>query len=1278
MSKKRILIVEDNRLVAKDLAGILSRLNYIVVAKSVTGEDAIVRAAEFQPDLVLMDIKLKGKIDGIAAAAQIREECDIPVVYVTSYSDPQTLERAKITEPFGYVLKPFEERELRSIVEMAFYKARIDKELKENRQWLLTTLKSIGEAVIATDSAGNIKFMNPIAEGMTGWPQDEAKGKALTKVFRVINEKTGVAIVNPVEKVFASGKIEALANHSILIAKDGRKIPIDDSAAPILDEKGKISGVVLTFRDINERKQAERKLQEAHDILLIAEKTAKAGSWKWELKTDKVTWSDNLCRLHGIEVENFDGTYETAMRFIHPDDLDYVKKRTELWLSEKRPMLFEYRILTPDHIAKFVRGTNQMNFDQEGNIVEAFGMIIDITESKLAEEALRESEEKCRLVTETSSAGIASLDIQGNFTFSNAAYAKMSGFTNEEIIGKNFSILLPDHQLEQGHKLVSKILSGENVEGEITVRRKDEHEFPVYLNAAPIIKHKEVVGLTGIVQDITERKQAEKALRVNESRLKQSQRIARLGYWSLDLVTNTGSLSGEIYRTFGIDPDTYEDTFEGSLETFLELVHPEDRDRVNKAYRDSLENKTPYEIAHRLLLKDGSIKWANEICRTEYDEHGNPLRSVGTVQDITDLKQAEEALRKSEEEKNLILNTANEIIAYHDTDHNLKWANQHYLDSLGKSLDEVVGKKCYHNWGLDRVCMECPVSRTIDTGMPQQDVLTPDNQHHWPADQGSWEVNAAPVKDAAGNIVGAIEIARDITERKRAEKELKKAKEAAEAANRAKSAFLANMSHELRTPLNAILGFAQLLGHATNLDSEQHEYLGTIRRSGDHLLALINQVLDLSKIEAGRATLNVTNFDLWDLSDEMEEMFRLRAKNKRLELLFERASDTPRYIRTDKVKLRQILINILNNAMKFTKTGGITVRTGAAEIGFFQKTRFPQPQEVAPTYLRFEISDSGPGIAPDELNKLFEAFVQTRTGRESHKGTGLGLAISKRFVKLMGGEIKAESEVGQGTTLTFQIPAGMADASDIETGESARKIIALEPNQPHYRMLIADDIESNRRLLINLLNPFDFELREAADGQEAVEIWREWRPHLIWMDIRMPIMDGIEATKRIRNYELGMGNRKAERADFYSIPDSEFQSHNSKIIAVTASAFEEDRSVAMVSGCDDFISKPFHESDVFDMMTKHLGVRFVYEQSIETDSVRDAVADKNVLTSARLNALPEELTAALKTSAIRTDPQNSNAVIDRIREHDKPLADALTGLVKTFRFDIMQELFEDV
>ncbi|MDM8554271.1 PAS domain S-box protein [Desulfococcaceae bacterium HSG7] len=961
----------------------------------------------------------------------------------------------------------------------------------------------------------------------------------------------------------------------------------------------------------------------------------------------------------------------------------------------------------------------------------AFGLIFRRTKIRMIERKRSEAElQKYAHIISSTADHMSFLDRNYVYRAVNNTYLKANKKTRQEIIGHSVSDLLGVDVFERLVKeKLDSCLSGEKINYQAWFDFPDSGRRYMDVCYYPLFEDNGfVAGVSVCVHDITERKLKDDELRhhkehleesVTERTLELTQAIKKMNLqkkavmnMALDLEETNNKLEKrehelqkrvkELNCLYGLSRlvEDSDNTISDILHGVIELIPPAWRypditsaKLVLNGEEFKTTNYAPSKQAKRRDIivhgeKQGFLEVSYQTPEPEADEgkllkeESFLLKAVAERLSTTiEYKQAAEALKESEEKYRLITETSMLGIRSLDIQGNIIFANDATAEMFGYTREEIIGK--HFSTMLDKSSLEKgnTLFEKLLSGKSVEGEITAlrKNESKFPM-----YFSAAPaIKN--GEVVGITGVTQDITEKKKAELALKKAKEAAEAANRAKSAFLANMSHELRTPLNAILGFAQLLGHATNFNSEQHEHLGTIRRSGDHLLALINQVLDLSKIEAGRATLNVTNFDLCDLSDEMEEMFRLRAKNKELELLFERASDTPRYIRADKIKLRQILINILNNAMKFTETGGITVRVDAAETGFLQKTRFPQPQEVAYRYLRFEISDTGPGIAPDELDKLFEAFVQTRTGRESHKGTGLGLAISKRFVMLMGGDIKAESEAGLGTTFTFQIPVGMADASAIETGKPDRKIIALEPNQPRYRMLIADDVKTNRLIIINLLNPFDFELREAADGQEAVEIWKEWRPHLIWMDIRMPVMDGMEATKRIRNSELRMRNgelrmrnRKAEKADSNSIPDSEFQSRNSKIIAVTASVFKDDKVAVMASGCDDFIRKPFHESDVLNMMTKHLGVRFVYEQSIGTDSVRDKSADKNVLTSTRLNALPEEQRAALKISAIRTDPQGSNAAIDHIREHDKPLADALAGLVKTYRFDIIQELLENV
>jgi CHASE2 domain-containing sensor protein/CheY-like chemotaxis protein/nitrogen-specific signal transduction histidine kinase len=491
----------------------------------------------------------------------------------------------------------------------------------------------------------------------------------------------------------------------------------------------------------------------------------------------------------------------------------------------------------------------------------------------------------------------------------------------------------------------------------------------------------------------------------------------------------------------------------------------------------------------------------------------------------------------------------------------------------------------------------------------------------------------------------------------------KQAEDAATAANQAKSTFLANMSHELRTPLNVILGFSQLMGRSPDLPLEQQEHLSIITRSGEHLFTLINQLLDLAKIEAGHTTLNETAFDLYYLLDDLQNMFRLKADSKGLQLLFNRTPDVPQYVRTDEVKLRQVLINLLSNAIKFTKAGRVSLRVsmdnGSLVIGNGQEsTNYQLP--ITNYQLHFEVEDTGSGIAQEELDKLFQPFVQTKTGQQLQEGTGLGLTIARSFVQLMGGEITVGSLVGKGSIFKFDIKLSGVETADIKSQQPTRRVLALEPNQLKYRILIADDALENRQLLIKLLSPFGFELWEASNGVEAIEIWEKYCPHLIFMDMRMPMMDGYEATKQIR---LRESNRENFQVKIQT-------SQATAIVAVTAHMLEKERTTAFSAGCDDFIHKPFREADILDALHKHIGARFVYAESTAASTETKV----EILTPEAIAALPPYLVANLRQAIYNLDVDLMQTLIIEISELNPPLATAIASLVKDFKYRQLLDL----
>ena len=483
----------------------------------------------------------------------------------------------------------------------------------------------------------------------------------------------------------------------------------------------------------------------------------------------------------------------------------------------------------------------------------------------------------------------------------------------------------------------------------------------------------------------------------------------------------------------------------------------------------------------------------------------------------------------------------------------------------------------------------------------------------------------------------------EVAERRKTQEALAQARDAAEAANRAKSIFLANMSHELRTPLNAILGFAQLMSRDERLPADQQHHLATINRSGQHLLALINDVLEISRIEAGRLTVQNQAFELAALIQPLIDVMALRASNKGLRLDFEMAADLPPFVEGDAVKLRQILLNLLSNAIKYTEHGSVLLRVESLPA------RPGDP--IDGVRLRCAVRDTGVGIAQADLDRLFQPFFQADYGIRLGDGTGLGLTICYEYARLLGGELTVESAVGVGSTFAVSLPLRRAQAAEVNVLPT-RRVARLAARQAVPRILIAEDNEDNRRLLLTLLEKTGFTVRAVADGAQAVAAFVDWRPDFIWLDMRMPVMDGFEAARRIR-----------------ALPGGDAV----KIVALTASAFQEDRGAILAAGCDDALAKPLDENRLFATMATLLGVHFEYFAALEETPVPLAAKPQE----ADLNVLPLELRRQLAAAARELDIAAVRALIEPLRVSEPACYAQLDRWLDGYRLDLIAALTKE-
>jgi CheY-like chemotaxis protein len=444
--------------------------------------------------------------------------------------------------------------------------------------------------------------------------------------------------------------------------------------------------------------------------------------------------------------------------------------------------------------------------------------------------------------------------------------------------------------------------------------------------------------------------------------------------------------------------------------------------------------------------------------------------------------------------------------------------------------------------------------------------------------------------------------------------------------------------------MNAILGYCQLIQRDQSLSPCAKEGLQTIKRSGEHLMCLINGILAMSKIEAGRLTLNPTTFDLQEVLADLECLFRPRAEAKGLCLSFERSADVPRFVVADESRMREVLMNLLGNAVKFTNKGQVMVRALAQ-------------REAEPNLrLLVEIEDTGVGVSGEEIGRLFQRFEQTQSGRNAGTGTGLGLAISRELVRLMGGDITVRSQPGKGSIFQFAIRVALGnetDAAVVKKRALSRPVKGLRPGTPPLRVLLVDDVEDNRTLLVRMLGLAGFETRQALDGADGVASFMVWQPHLILMDKCMPVMDGQEAIGRIRATPEGRGVR---------------------IILLTASAFEENRQEALDAGADDYLGKPFRGEELFAKIQSLLQVEYVYADSAPAHAVSSPEIPPARLIPGSADHLPEQLIGGFREAILGVDVDRMLEMVEQIAACDAGLGREFRRLIQGFDYKKLLEI----